>query len=203
MDDKTMQAWRKFLDPDLLRTNLISASLFLTGWELLRECVIEQPKGFFVVVHGDLSEDRQTYREEILCRDKSPFLASLAWFHEQGAVDDDDLTLVDLLYKYRCEIAHELPAIVMSDQEIDIPLFGRLVGLVDKIDRWWIREIECAINPLANGQAPYDVPDSEIHSGRMIVLSMMLQIATGDEEQANVWKNMLPEAGERPTWDAS
>lgn len=175
--------WEKFLNPKKLKSNLISASLFLAAYESLRASIVDQVRGFYWTgfdEHGDNFSDSYTTR--VLSRHKSPLRASLLWFLEMQAVTQDDLDLVDRLREHRNKIAHDLPAFVASaDCDVDLDLLKQLIELVAKVDRWWIREIELSCDPDFDDRDLSQMDDAEIASGRMIFLSMLFDIATGDE----------------------
>lgn len=40
--------WEEFLNPEVLRTKLITASMYLTAFELLKDSVIDRVKGFYI-----------------------------------------------------------------------------------------------------------------------------------------------------------
>lgn len=50
MNDDTKIAWERYLNPEILRTNLIVASLFITAFEMLKDSIIGQVKYFFIMV---------------------------------------------------------------------------------------------------------------------------------------------------------
>lgn len=177
----------KFLNPQSLRENLITASIYLAAWETFKSGVIGHLEGFYMV-----GFDREGYKcgddyeSRVLARDKSRLRASLLWFQESGVVDDQDLALVKRANDHRNKIAHELPAFVAkAGHDVDIGLLGELCTLLSKIDRWWIRNIEVPTNPDFDDQDVDAIPDSEIHSGIMLFLTMMFNVAAGDESSSN------------------
>jgi len=184
--DECLKAWAKVLHPDLLRSNLIAASLYLTAWETLRDCVIGQLRSFYNIGLSDKGDTvGPEYASRVLARNMSPLLASLLWFQEEGVIDETDLELVDLLRAHRNEIAHHLPEFIgKQGRDIDVVLLGRLLDLVAKIDRWWIRQIEIPTNPDFDGQDVDSIPDDQIQSGRMIFLGMLIRVSTGDRDDA-------------------
>src|SRR5205807_409125 len=126
------------------------------------------------------------YKTAVLAEDKSPFRTSMLWFKEADVVDDADLALADRGRQHRNEIAHNLPAYVAKvSHSVDMTLLGDLCKLLNKIDVWWIRNVEIPTNPDFDEQDVDAIPDSEIHSGNMLFLSMLLGIATGDDADAN------------------
>lgn len=180
-------SWLKFLNPQSLRSSLISASLYLAGWETFEHGVIGHLEGFYT---DGFDEDgwivSHKYQAEVLSKDKSPFRAAMLWFKEAGVVDDRDLALADRARQHRNDIAHNLPAYVARvTHSIDMSLLGDLCKLLEKIDIWWIRNVEIPTNPVFENQDVEAIPDSEIQSGNMLFLSMLFDIATGDEAEAS------------------
>lgn len=47
MDKQTEQRWEEFLKPDVLRSRLITASLFIAGFELLEGSIVGRIRDFF------------------------------------------------------------------------------------------------------------------------------------------------------------
>lgn len=183
--NRAVDSWAKVLNPHTLRSNLIVSSLFIVAFETLKDAIIGHLKSFFMVELDPDGSFATKYRDAVLSRHKSPLRASLLWFHEMRAIDDEDLETVDRIREHRNEIAHDLPALIAhSNREIKIELIKDVWELVCKIDRWWVREIELPTNPAFDGQEIEAIPDSEISSGRMIFLSMLFEIATGDLEEA-------------------
>jgi hypothetical protein len=181
-----LRSWAKFLHPKVLRGNLISVSLYLVAWETFEHGVMDYLEGFFC--HGFdekglLLDD--SYKKEVLSRDKSPFRASLMWFKESGAIDDSDFEIADRARQHRNDIAHKLPEFISTKgREVDVALLGDMCRLMDKIDVWWIRNIEIPTNSDFDGQDVDSIPDSEIQSGRMMFLGMIFRIATEEDSEA-------------------
>jgi hypothetical protein len=109
-----------------------------------------------------------------------------------SALDDADIELVNAIRKHRNELAHDLPKfITTADADINIRLLESIYKLVTKIDRWWIREVEIPANSDFDAQ---EVIDSNIQSGNMLFIQMMIQIATG-EDSSVFWNEFQKQAG--------
>ncbi|HUT10415.1 MAG TPA: hypothetical protein VMY42_07960 [Thermoguttaceae bacterium] len=180
------QSWAKFLNPASLKLNLIIASLFLAAYETLRNSIIEQIRAFFTNgfnQEGCIVDPK--YQRDVLSRHKSPLRASLLWFREMHVVDDSDIELVDRIREHRNQLAHDLPKfIATNDADINVELIGSIYQLVTRIDRWWVREVEIPTNPDFDDQDVAAIPDAGITSGNMMFLQLMIQIATGDDADA-------------------
>jgi hypothetical protein len=184
--DTALVGWVKLLNPRLLRSNLIGASLFLVAYELLRDSVIDQIRSFVSLGDDDCGPRiSPEYKQDVLCRHTSQLRASLLWLKDRHAVDDADIALVDQIERHRNELAHELPKFLLTaGAEINAELLMSVARLVAKIDRWWIREVHVPSNAEFDEMNIDEVPDSEIHSGNMIVLQLLIQIATEPEEDS-------------------
>ncbi|MDM4014890.1 hypothetical protein [Roseiconus lacunae] len=193
--DRVQQSWEKFLDPGTLRSNLIACSLFIVAWETFCRTSIDNLHGFYNFgVDPELGES-ENYRSRVLDRHKSRLMASLLWFQEMGAIDQDDLNLVKRIKDHRNEIAHELPKyLCQAGHEIDVELFGKLTDLISKIGRWWVMEIEVPTNSDFDG---VEIDPEEVQSGDMWFLGMLLQVATGDEEEASKLYQQFTEAASK------
>jgi hypothetical protein len=191
--EKAYRGWAKFLNPDVLRGNLITASIFLATYEILRSSVIDRIRDFFT--HGFdengwiVSEEYQT---EVLALDKSPLRASLLWLKGMSVLNDSEIEYVDLVREHRNTVAHDLLKFLgTADADINVKLLSGLYELVTKIDRWWIREVEMTIDPDHDGS---EVADEDIVSGNMLSIQLMIQIATG-EDSAACWEEFQRQVG--------
>jgi len=180
MENQVEQCWEKFLNPEILRANLISASLFITSYELLKDSIIHEIKSFYTL--GDDDPDlREGYEKEVLALDKKrkALPASIAWLKEAEAIDSDDEKVIIELTDHRNKLAHGLVEFLSeSGKEVELARLETLVALVAKIDRWWIMNFELAIRKDID---PNKVDPNRTASGRMIILQMLLQTATATD----------------------
>ncbi len=192
---KLLQGWAKLLNPDVLKDNLIVASLFLAAYETLRASIIDQIRNFFwhgFNGRGDIISPN--YQAKVLSLASSPLRASLLWLKSQGAIDDSDIDRIQEIRRHRNDLAHNLPKfIATAEAEINAELLGAIYDLVTKIDRWWIREVEIPTNPDFDGR---EVADEDIHSGHMLFLQLMMRIA-GEQDSAVFYKEFVKQAAER------
>jgi hypothetical protein len=80
-----LESWEKLTHPKTLRENLISASVYISSYEICREFIVSKPKDFFTDnwgMEGEILSDE--YQDDVLSFDKSPLKASLLWFKELG-----------------------------------------------------------------------------------------------------------------------
>jgi hypothetical protein len=194
--ERAFRSWDKFLNPELLKGNLIGASLFLAAYELLRSSIIDQLRDFYCLgfnEKGDIISPN--YSKKVLSLAKSPLRASLLWLQEAQVLNDVDVEQVQRIRTHRNQLAHKLVRHITSvEAEIDVDLFAPMIELVAKIDVWWIRNVELDINPDFDGK---EIPDSEIHSCRMICLQLMIHLALG-KDSARFYDDFVKQATEAP-----
>lgn len=64
----------------------------------------------------------------------------------------------------------------------DLPArFSEMVSLLDKIERWWIVNVEITTDPQFDGQ---EIDEEGIIPGPIIGLRLMMDIALGSEEDS-------------------
>jgi len=111
-----------------------------------------------------------------------PLFASCLWLLNENVIDDSDYQVVNNINMHRNSVSHELiDFIAKPGVEVDLSLLDSMYALVSKIDRWWIRYFEIP------GNSDYDdidsdtIPDSEITSGNMMLMNLLVPLAYGDD----------------------
>src|SRR2546427_8786547 len=94
MENKSYN-YNKLLSPELTRSILMSAAIYLTAYELLKSSIIEEIKKFFFVgeTYMNIAMKKQ-YDTEILSLNKSVFAASCKWLHNMGAITNEDIQTI-------------------------------------------------------------------------------------------------------------
>lgn len=178
----TNKSWEKFLNPAVLKNNLIAISLFITAFEMFKDRVVEKPESFFTNGFNEegLIVDEQ-YKTEVLSLSKSKLYASLLWFRKMEAIEQTDLDIFDSIRKHRNEVAHEpMDFLANAKRNFDASKFRDLISLLGKIEKWWLTNFELSIDPdiLPKGANQDDVIPGPIWS-----LQLMLDIALGNEPE--------------------
>lgn len=186
MKENVKKSWLNFLNPKTLRSNLIAASVFLSAFEILKDCIIERPKEFYTTGFNEngliIDED---YKLKVLSLKKSPLYASLDWFKKKNAINQNDIDIFTEIKKCRNELAHELTNFITTGIKNDpTPNFELIIELLGKIERWWVYHVEFALNPDFDN---VDVDEKEIIPGRLITIQMLINIALGSEEEADFY----------------
>ena len=139
MNDST-QKWEEFLNPEVLRFKLVTASLYLTAFELLKDSIINRVEGLYTIGYDEGEADvSSAYGTEVLALNKGRLYASLLWLKKQSGINDADLVAFEGLRACRNAVAHQLLRIIAGDLEVAIEeQFPALVSLLRKIEVWWI-----------------------------------------------------------------
>ena len=175
--------YNKLLSPELTKSILMVAALYLITYELLKSSIIEEIKKFyFVGADYENPAMQRQYAREVLSLDKSVFLASCRWLHKMEAITTEDIQSILCLRDLRNKIAHQLPEfLVDDDSKITVTDLVKIQEILVKIDSWWIREVELAANPDFVHVDHEEVETLEVYSGPMIVVSYLIELLRTSE----------------------
>ena len=189
-----MDKWKNILDEDILKFNVNFAAVFVMYYECLKEFVIEQVRSFY-------SEHFYMENEKIICDESDDFKknvreldknlenASLKWFVEAGAITEEDYSTYQKIRKKRNDITHELlKNLYMGFKEEEAQLFAEMLRIYNKLDKWWINEIEI---PISGDDIPEDYDKDGVCGGQAIMLSVINEILFGNE--GDKYKELLKE----------
>lgn len=188
MNNTHRDEWERFLNPEVLRANLMLASIYIASYEILKDSIINPIKDFYI--NGFKGNDYiidPRYKSEVLSRNKSELYASLEWLKDSKVITEDDMTLFEQVKKCRNNIAHEISRMLAEGLPSDFSdCFNNLLALVDKVGRWWIVNVEIPTDSSFDGR---EVSEEEIIPGQVARLRMMMDIALGSEEESKFYFN--------------
>jgi hypothetical protein len=177
-----------FLTPAVTHERLISASLYITAYEMLKDSIVGRIKDFYCSGFDEtgltFSSDYQT---KVLSLNKSPLYASLKWLQDADAIDAEDLQIFEKLKALRNSLAHELPQHVFTGKEKAVlSSMESLMALLRKIEVWWVINVEVPTNPDYDGQ---EVNPDEVTPGPVLMMQMMFEVLSGNESLLEHYKN--------------
>jgi hypothetical protein len=175
--------YNKLLSPELTRSILMAAAIYLTAYELLKSSIIEEINKIFFVgeVYKNITMKKQ-YDTEVLSLDKSVFTASCKWLNNMGAITNEDIQTILSLRELRNTIAHQLPEFLVDDNiNITVNELIKIYEILAKIDSWWIREVELPTNPDFVHFDNAELEKLEVHSGTMIVVNHLIELLKTSE----------------------
>jgi hypothetical protein len=186
MDEHVKKQWENLLTPEILRSNLIIASLYITAYEILRNSIIDRIRDFFI---SNIDEKGFTigshYQIQVLSKNKSLLFASLLWLRDNHAINDEDLSKFRNIKNIRNKIAHEINLLIVEGFPEDFQTwFQEMIYLLNKIERWWIIEFDI---PVSLGMSKNEIDEEEIIPGPIALLKIMLDISLGTDEDAEYY----------------
>lgn len=181
------EQWEQLLTPAVMQERLISASLYVTAFELLKESIVGRLRAFYMIgfdIEGDVIDEK--YETSVLSRNKSPLYASLNWLVEHGVVDNNDLESFERIKITRNSLAHELPSLVMGGADIKhIERFQDVITLLRKIEIWWVVNLEIPTNSDFNGK---EINEEGIVPGPLLMIQIMIDVVSGNETLLNNYR---------------
>lgn len=195
---KVQGSWERFLNPDELRPTLMLASIYISTFEILKDSIISRPKEFYTFGFDDNGEIIDPkYKTEVLARNSSPLYASLAWLKESEAIDGADIEKFNLIKKQRNDIAHQMFRMLSDGIPVDFTeRFSEMVALLDKIEKWWIINVEAEtglIDINDHGKlVDVDITNVDLNDvipGPIVSLKMLIDIAIGPDEKSRYYFN--------------
>ena len=191
MDETVRNSWERFLDPDVLRSSLIMASVYIAAFETLKSSIVEQLRDFYVTGFDKSIQKNggwlidPAYQTRVLARHRSPVYASLDWLKESHAIDDGDLAAFERAKACRNDVTHRINQMLSGGLPADLAdRFAEMIALVDKIGRWWVVNLEIPINPDFDGE---EIDEAGIVPGQTMGLRLLMDIALGTEEESQFY----------------
>lgn len=197
MSEDVRKSWEDFLNPDVMRQRLITASIYMAAYEFLVDSIIGRIREFFTdgFINGEFTVSPE-YATEVLSKNKSPVYASLAWLKERDVIVEEDLNSFEQIKACRNFLAHELTAIITGQSKADIETnFPVMVSLLRKIEVWWVVNVEMATNPDYGDE---EIDESQIIPGPVWTLQLLFEVALGEPEKAAYYLNEFRKAGAKP-----
>lgn len=180
--------WESFLNPEIVRGRLLSASMYITAHELLRDSIVGRVRDFYAESwEASGSHPSPSYEQEVLARNRSAVYASLDWLREHKAIDEEDVKLFEAVKKTRNVLVHGLHSVVIGgDPSNHVDHFADVVSLLRKIETWWIVNVEIPSNPDYDGQ---EIDEAGIVPGPVLSLQMLIEVASGRTTLLNHYRN--------------
>lgn len=184
--DKFNQRLENFFNPDILKQNLIIASLFIAVFDNFKANIIDRVKYFYFSGIKDGVEQFKDYEQDVLNKVKSKnnkqIKATLLWLKENEFITEAEEILFAEFTNTRNKLAHEMNRMLIDGFSEEIyKLYAEMINLFSKIERKWIIDIEIPINP---PDIPYeDINWDGITSINFEFIKIMTDIAfTGNDK---------------------
>lgn len=176
----------EWLNPETLSSRLTSASLYIAAYELLEDAIVERIRDFYMVgptFEGIFkgSDHHKDYQSQVLSKSNktNPLFASLEWLKECEAIGQEDLVAFEEGRALRNKLVHELPRVLTRGLPSELGArFSELISLLDKIERWWIVNVDMATDPRFREE---EIDHRSIIPGRILALRAMFDVTSGSK----------------------
>ncbi len=183
------EKWEEVLNPDVLRPRMAQAALFIVGFELLKDTVVDRIRRFFWRGFNENGEIIDPEYDTVLSKNKSPVYASLDWLAEQEAIDEGDRQTFERIKQCRNEIAHEMLNVLSQGLPPEFAdRFSELLALLRKIEVWWIVGVDVPSDPQFDGQT---INEEGIVPGPILNLRLLHDIALGPPDVSRFYYEEL------------
>jgi hypothetical protein len=162
----------KIFNREMVRANLISASLYLLAYEILKYAIVDRSKSF--LSSGTAAETKEYKAARSL--HEYELQAFCLWLKDSGAIDEQDIIAIQAIRKQRNDLAHYLTEHLLdTGPAIGVNDLALVLQVVRKIELWWLKEVEIPSNSDYDGNT---FADEDLQSGTTTVLDYLLETAT-------------------------
>lgn len=197
--DKALKVFENILNKEALQTNILSVAVFVLFFEQLKDFIIDRPLGFFCFDSCEIKDDKFVYKENDTykqnVRNLDPpriFHASVQWFQKQNALSENEALTIFKAEKRRNDFVHEFfRTLTEGWREEDSILLGEIISLYQRLDSWWVYNIEFEGDEVPN---PETVTQKDCYSLSAAILNVVKDIALGNDEPYSGWMEQIREA---------
>lgn len=185
-------------DSSRLRPFLITASLYITAFELLKKSINKRIEEFFMVGivcknynhKKEYDNEMKPYREKHKDKKDKKTYASLDWLINMKAITEADVIAYDCVRETRNKIAHELLDLINVDLSENLELISKhfvvMFELLKKIETYWVLNVVIPCNPDYDGK---EFKAEEVIPGPIWAMQMLVSEAMGFTEKGTCEKS--------------
>ena len=174
-----------------IRPFLITASLYITAFELLKDSIAKRIEDFFLIdtkcrnhdIQKEYDEEMRPYREKHKDKKDKKSYASLDWLIDVGAISEEDIKRYDDVRSFRNEIAHEMLNLMSVKTAENLEKmnqhFATILELLRKIETFWILNVDVPCNPDYDGK---EISAKEVIPGPIMAMEMLMNEALEQSE---------------------
>ena len=193
--DKALKMFENILNKETLQTNILVVALFVLFFEQLKDFIIDRPLVFYCFDSCEIKDGKVVYKENDTYKQKvrnfdpkKIFHASVQWFQERNALSQEEALTIFKAEQRRNDFVHEfLRTLTEGWQEEDSILLGKIISLYQRLDSWWVYNIELD-DEVPN---PEEVTQEECYSLSAAILNVIKDIALGNDEPYSGWMEQI------------
>lgn len=189
------------INKDILQLHLTQIALFIGAYENFIDVIEERVESFlcdscFLDESKELKwKKSEKYKSLIEKRrvddmgNKNPLKATMLWFVDEGAITNEDYELFLRIKNLRDRYVHKMSDSLWNGlYEDDADMLFSMMELYNKVDKWWINEIEI---PIAGDEIPDGYDTEGVASFSYIAFQIMIGVLYGgkSEEYIDILKS--------------
>ena len=190
MENNLPKEWEGILNPIKLKTTLIKAGIYLVSYETLKNTIVDKLKDLYSIrweydehTGKIISVQSPDFKNKVISLyPKDEFQACCLWFYNRNAINENDLENIALIRRQRNIIAHELEKFITAELNINEERLKSLVSISNKIDRWWLKEVELPTDPDFNPDELKQIDWDAATGGNSFLLEILETVFNGDDE---------------------
>ncbi len=195
--------WLNFVNPENLKDNLTFCSLYIMLYETTTDYIIQQVKDFYITGYDDdlgFTIDAKKYKKDVLSKDKNVLNASLLWFKNADAINQDSIVKFSEIRKYRNILVHEMLNNIFEGLDKNfVHHFFELVDFRIGLERWWFINIE---HPTSDNDNNEDFDEDSIITLTQVLYRIIMDIISGNKNSEYYYKEFVKyKERERITYD--
>ncbi|NFI02822.1 hypothetical protein FC959_00120 [Clostridium botulinum] len=179
---------KNIFNPEILNENLKFISLYIAVYEKLKETIVGGVKDFYCSGFKGDKYIYDRYEEKVLNKVSSKknrkLKASLKWLLDAEAIDKKDCESFKKITNKRNELVHDMSEILFNglDEEVVI-LFGDMMELFKKIEKWWIKEVEVPISGEFTADEYEKIDWDSVEYSDLMMLRVITDVSLNDDRE--------------------
>lgn len=188
------ESLKRILDPEILNYNLKFISVYIAVYENFKEHIISNVKCFFWSGIKNGKEQFKGYEEAVLSlsmsKENRQIKGTIAWLKKVGCINEEDSKLFKTITNTRNTLTHNMANKLfegVNDQMVES--FISMIRLFEKIDKWWIMEIEIPTSGQYTAEEQQSIDWNQVTSVNLEFLKIITDVAlNGNKEYLEILK---------------
>ncbi len=178
----------QFFNPENINISLKFISLYIAVYENFKSTIVNNVKYFYWSGIKDGKEQFENYENEVLNKSQNKknrtLRGTLQWLKDNNAINEEEHLLFEKITDRRNQLAHNMSELILNGLEADIiDLFTDMIKLFEKIEKWWIKEIEIPISGDFTVKEYENIDWDGVTSLNLTMLKIMSDIALRNTDE--------------------
>lgn len=193
---KNKESLERILDSEVLGFNLKFISIYIAIYENFKDDIVSKVKYFYWSGVKQGKEQFDFYEKEVLSlstsKENRQIKGTLAWLKKNGCIDDESIKLFKKITDIRNMLTHNMVNKLFEGIEVEVvESFASMIRLFERIDKWWIKEIEIPTSADLSAVEKANISSEEVTSLNLEFLKMITDVAlNGNDKYLKILNQM-------------